>query len=40
MYWAWWLEIDLLRYPVYEKYYKDTLKKRIQDNIKEHIYTN
>ena len=32
------LEIDLLRYPVYNKYYKDTLKKRIQDNIKEHYY--
>lgn len=34
------LEIDFLRYPVYEKYYKDILKKRIQENIKEHIYTN
>lgn len=32
------LEIDLLRYPVYKTYYKDTLKKRIQENIKEHYY--
>ena len=32
------LEIDLLRYPVYNTYYKDTLKKRIQENIKEHYY--
>ena len=32
------LEIDLLRYPVYNVYYKDTLKKRIQESIKEHYY--
>lgn len=32
------LEIDLLRYPVYNIYYKETLKKRIQENIKEHYY--
>lgn len=29
------LEIDLLRYPVYDIYYKETLKKRIKENIKE-----
>lgn len=34
------LEIDLLRYPLYNIYYKDTLKKRIQENIKDHYYTN
>lgn len=34
------LEIDLLRYPVYSIYYTDTLKKRIQANIKEHYYEN
>lgn len=34
------LEIDLLRYPTYTTYYKDTLKKRIQENIKEHYYEN
>ena len=34
------LEIDLLRYPLYNIYYKDTLKKRIQENIKYHYYTN
>ena len=34
------LEIDLLRYPTYNMYYKDTLKKRIQENIKEHFYEN
>lgn len=28
------LDIGLLRYPVYSIYYKDTLKKRILDNIK------
>lgn len=28
------LNISLLRYPVYNTYYKDTLKKRIIDNIK------
>lgn len=32
------LEIDLLRYPVYNVYYKDTLKRKIQENIKEHYY--
>ncbi len=32
------LEIDLLRYPIYNTYYKDTLKKRITENIKEHYY--
>jgi len=32
------LEIDLLRYPVYKTYYKDTLKRRIEENIKEHYY--
>ncbi len=32
------LEIDLLRYPVYKTYYKDTLKRIIQENIKEHYY--
>lgn len=34
------LEIDLLHYPVYNIYYKDTLKKRIQENIKEHYYSD
>lgn len=34
------LEINLLRYPVYKVYYKDTLKRKIQENIKEHYYTN
>ncbi len=34
------LEINLLRYPTYKMYYKDTLKKRIQENMKEHNYTN
>lgn len=34
------LEIDLLRYPIYNDYYKYTLKKRIQENIKEHYYTS
>ena len=32
------LEIDLLRYPVYNTYYKETLKKKIQESIKEHYY--
>lgn len=32
------LEINLLRYPVYNVYYKETLKKRIQKNIKEIVY--
>lgn len=30
------LEIDLLRYPVYNTYYKETLKRRILENIQEH----
>ena len=34
------LEIDLLRYPVYNVYYKDTLKKKIQESIREHYYTS
>lgn len=33
------LEINLLRYPVYNVYYKETLKRKIQENIKEHYYT-
>ena len=32
------LEINLLRYPVYQIYYKDTLKRKIQENMKEHYY--
>lgn len=32
------LEINLLRYPVYKVYYKETLKKKIQENIKDHYY--
>lgn len=32
------LEISLLRYPSYPVYYKETLKRRIQENIKEHYY--
>lgn len=32
------LEINLLRYPSYNVYYKETLKKRIQENMKEHYY--
>ena len=32
------LEIDLLRYPTYNIYYKEILKKRIQESIKEHYY--
>lgn len=32
------LEINLLRYPSYTLYYKDTLKKRIKENIKDHYY--
>lgn len=32
------LEINLIRYPSYSVYYKDTLKKRIQENIKDHYY--
>lgn len=34
------LEINLLRYPVYKKYYKETLKKRIKENMKNHYYNN
>lgn len=33
------LEINLLRYPVYNVYYKETLKHKIQENMKEHYYT-
>lgn len=32
------LEIDLLRYPVYNVYYKETLKRKIQETIKDHYY--
>lgn len=32
------LEIDLLRYPTYPVYYKDALKRRIQENINDHYY--
>ena len=32
------LEINLLRYPVFQIYYKDTLKRKIQENMKEHYY--
>ena len=32
------LEINLLRYPVYNVYYKETLKRKIQENIGEHYY--
>jgi len=32
------LEIDLLRYPVYKVYYKNILKQKIQESIKEHYY--
>lgn len=32
------LEIDLLRYPAYKVYYKETLKKKIQESIKDHYY--
>ncbi len=34
------LEINLLRYPVYKVYYKETLKKKVLENIKEHYYIN
>lgn len=34
------LEINLLRYPVYNIYYKETLKKKIIENMEEHYYTN
>lgn len=33
------LNINLLRYPVYNVYYKDTLKNRIQNSIKDHYYS-
>ena len=33
------LEINLLRYPVYNVYYKEPLKKKIKENMKEHYYT-
>lgn len=33
------LEINLLRYPIYQIYYKDTLKRKIQENMIEHYYT-
>lgn len=32
------LEIDLLRFHVYDIYFKEALKKRIQESIKEHYY--
>lgn len=32
------LEINLLRYPVYNVYYKETLKTKIIENMKEHYY--
>ena len=32
------LEIDLLRYPTYNIYYKEILKNRIKESIKEHYY--
>lgn len=32
------LEINLLRYPTYKIYYKETLKKKIQENILDHNY--
>lgn len=32
------LKIDLLRIPVYKQYYKDAIKKKIQDNIHDHFY--
>lgn len=32
------LEINLLRYPVYNVYYKETLKAKIIENMKEHYY--
>lgn len=32
------LEINLLRYPVYDTYYKETLKKKIEENLEEHFY--
>ena len=32
------LEINLLRFPVYNTYYKEILKNKIQENLKEHYY--
>lgn len=32
------LEINLLRYPIYKKYYKSTLKRRIEENMKIKYY--
>ena len=32
------LNINLLRYPVYPQYYKETLKRKIQKSIQEHYY--
>ena len=32
------LEINFLRYPIYKVYYKEALKKRIQEEMKEHYY--
>lgn len=32
------LEINLLRYPTYKIYYKETLKKKIQEKMIEHYY--
>lgn len=34
------LKIPLLRYPTYKNYYKETLKKRIQENLKITYYEN
>ncbi|MBR3255409.1 MAG: DUF2726 domain-containing protein [Clostridia bacterium] len=34
------LEIDLLRYPTYQVYYKEALKNKIIENIKDHYYIN
>lgn len=34
------LEIDLLRYPAYNIYYKQPLKIKIQETIKDHYYVN
>lgn len=33
------LNINLLRYPVYNVYYKDTLKRNIEENIKDKYYS-
>ena len=34
------LDINLLRYPVYPVYYKETLKKQIQNHMQEHYYVD